>query len=224
MQTRPMRITITLLFIAIGLCSAAQTLKQKSKHFKKTVESPLASFSKEWNKPKYLTCNTAKNTSYLTKEEKNIIYILNLLRRYPKQFAQTVLAKYAKYDNDVWMESSDEYKTLMDTLLKMPSLKMLVPDKKIYSSAFCHASGLGATGLTGHDRKTDSCLEKRYFYGECIDYGNGNALRIVMHLMIDTGVQFVGHRLICINKYGKIGVSIQPHILYKYCSVLDFRY
>ena len=56
--------------------------------------SPLALYSNEWNDVKYSKCNTAVNAAYLSNSEKEVIYILNLIRSYPALFANTVLKKY----------------------------------------------------------------------------------------------------------------------------------
>jgi hypothetical protein len=202
----------------------AQNVKHLATPNAAIVSSPLVLYSSEWGKAQYLACNTAKNALFLSKTEKELIYILNLLRCNPKLFAQTVLPKYAVENNMGTTPASGNYQSLKDTLLVMPELNLLKPDKKCYISAFCHASSTGAAGLTGHDRKNDDCLEKRFFNGECIDYGYSDALAILMHLMIDEGVPSLGHRYICISRYNKIGVSIQPHIAYRHCAVLDFHY
>ena len=56
--------------------------------------SPLASYSTIWNDVKYSACNTAVNAAYLTQSEKEVIYVLNLIRSYPALFCKTVLKKY----------------------------------------------------------------------------------------------------------------------------------
>ena len=45
---------------------------------------------------------------------------------------------------------------------------------------------------------------------------------IVMQLLIDHDVPSLGHRINCLNKeYTKIGVSVQPHIKWDICAVID---
>jgi uncharacterized protein YkwD len=60
---------------------------------------------------------------------------------------------------------------------------------------------------------------------ECCDYGNDNAVDILLNLLVDDGIPGVGHRLICLsNSYTKIGISIQPHKVYEVNTVMDFKW
>ncbi len=180
--------------------------------------SPLAKYSAEWNKPIYAICNTAAKTTYMSKTEKEVIYILNLVRSYPQQFASTVLKNYPHYANSLY------YQSLMDTLQKLNPVNLLIPNKNCYESAECHASSSGSKGYVGHDRQTDECKKARSYNGECCDYGRSNALEIVVELLIDEDVPSLGHRSICLSNYKGVGVSIQPHTRYGENAVLDFVY
>jgi hypothetical protein len=212
-----MRIFFSAVLFLLSTNSIAQTSKP-------APASPLAVYSKEWNKTEYLACNTAKNVLYMTKKEKDVIYVLNLIRRYPQLFVETVLSKYPGFEESTAVGGIDYYKTLVDTLNDMDPLDLLVPDRKCYQSAYCHASSSGAIGFVGHERKTTACSARKYFNGECIDYGFSDALDIVLHLLIDEGIASLGHRYICLGDYTGLGVSIQPHTVYKYCCVMDFTY
>jgi hypothetical protein len=177
--------------------------------------SPLAGYSSEWNEAKYLKCNTASRVNYMTDAEKEVVYILNLARMNPSLFANTVLKKYPS-------SHTKYYTSLMDTLLLLKPVNLLIPDSKCFESARCHATNSGAQGYVGHNRGTDECKNKKYFSGECCDYGHNKPLDIVMSLLIDEGVSSLGHREICLDSYKKLGVSIQFHNLYRYTAVLDF--
>jgi len=187
--------------------------------------SPLASYSKEWNDAKYNECNTAANASYMNKDEKEVIYILNLIRSNPKLFANTVLKKYpAVTGKDQLINDAYYYGSLMDVLRTMKPLEILYPDNNCYNSAECHASTSGTSGYIGHERKSKDCKAKKHYHGECCDYGNSDPLDIVLSLLIDKGVPSLGHRSICFGAYTKIGVSIKPHSRYGTNTVLDFYY
>ena len=187
--------------------------------------SPLAVYSAEWNKPVYTKCNTADKTTYMSATEKEVIYILNLVRSYPKLFANTVLKKYPEHSgNESLLDDKYYFQSLLDTLLVMQPGVILLPDKLCYTSAQCHAYQSGITGYEGHERKKVECKEKRYFNGECCDYGNDDALEIVLSLLIDEGVETLGHRRICLDSYQKLGVSIQPHKEWRFNAVLDFYF
>jgi len=187
--------------------------------------SPLAAYSTEWNDVKYNECNTAANTSYMTSSEKNVIYILNLIRSNPVLFANTVLKKYPSVSGKQYLvNDAYYYKSLVTDLTNMEPKEILKPDNACYISAECHASTSGASGYFGHERKTRDCKTKKHYFGECCDYGNFDPLEIVLSLLIDKDVPSLGHRYICLGDYTKIGVSIKPHSKYRTNTVLDFSY
>ena len=166
-----------------------------------------------WNKPKYLAANTARDEDYLTYEEKKVFYYLNLMRMNPGLFAATYL--HALKGSKNYYES-----TLLRDLKRLSPKPILVPDLKLFESAKCHAVESGRTGYVGHNRK--KCAE--YFVGECCHYGDAEALDIVIYLLIDKGVESLGHRQICMMDFNRLGVSIQPHKSFNVNAVLDFGY
>lgn len=192
--------------------------------FKPSGASPLSGFSSKWDDPKYLQCNTAANVKYMNEKEKELIYILNLLRSNPGLFANTVVQQYPKYIGMEDLQDVDEYRSLLVTLGKLKPLPLLYPDSLCYASAQCHAYSSGQSSYVGHERKDKDCEIKEYFDGECCDYGHDTPLAILMSLLIDEDVPTLGHREICLNLYKKIAVSIQPHKSYETIAVLDFLY
>lgn len=185
--------------------------------------SPLSPFSNQWNDPKYLKCNTASNAGYMNAQEKEVVYILNLVRSDPKLFASTVLKKYPERSGQASLRKTSEYKSLMNALQKMEPLPMVYPDQSCYTSAQCHAYSSGKRGYVGHDRNKN-CKSKKMFDGECCDYGHNTPLDVVAALLIDQHVPGLMHRKICLGLYNKVGVSIEPHKTYRYNAVLDFLY
>ena len=166
----------------------------------------------QWNDPKYQVANTGKNEDYLTNEEKKVFYYLNLVRMNPKLFADAYLNNLKN--------SKDYYESsLYKELQRLKPLPILKPNRKLFESAQCHAIESGKSGYTGHNRK--KC--KQFFMGECIHYGESDALEIVISLLIDKSVKSLGHRKICLGDYSELGVSIQPHKIYGENSVLDFK-
>lgn len=179
--------------------------------------SPLSSYSAAWNDPKYLKCNTAALAHYMTTAEKELIYILNLARTNPALFAKTVISKYP-------VRQTGYYTSLLETMLHLKPLKSLAPDSLCFAGAQCHALNSGAEGYVGHDRSDETCRKKWYYNGECCDYGHNQPIDILMALLVDEGVESLGHRNICLGNYKKIGVSIQPHRTYRHTAVLDLHY
>ena len=185
--------------------------------------SPLSEYSIKWNTSENLICNTAANADYLTDQEKRVIYILNLARKNPRLFAETVLDQYSGMAGKEKMKSSTYYQSLVENMSGMEAAGLLYPDSLCYASALCHASISGSMGYEGHIRVKQDCKRKQHFMGECCDYGNNEALDIVIDLLIDEDIPDVGHRLICLDKaYKKLGVSIQPHKKFDFTAVLDF--
>ena len=210
--------TVFLLFFTASLFSQTQNLRT-------AAVSPLASYSNVWNDIKYSKCNTAINAAYLSKGEKDVIYILNLIRVYPALFVKTVLKKYPEASGNGYLaEDSFYFISLVKTLEQMGPLNILTPDKDCFESAKCHAYTSGITGYVGHDRKTNDCKTKKHFYGECCDYGHSDPLDIVLSLLIDEGIPSLGHRLVCLGSYNKMAASVQPHSRYGNNAVLDFYY
>ncbi len=212
-------------FLSIFLLSVSLTLFAQTTSISWGTVSPLATYSNAWNDIKYSSCNTAANVAYLSNDEKEIIYILNLIRTNPVLFSNTVLKKYPFLSGKGYL-ASDEfyYQSLVNTLMKMQPLNMLTPDKACFESAKSHALTSGISGYVGHKRVNSSSEKKKTYNGECCDYGNSEPLEIVLSLLIDEGIPSLGHRNIFLSSYAKVGVSIQPHAKYRTNTVFDFLY
>ena len=107
----------------------------------------------------------------------------------------------------------------MTELQKLKPLPVLMPDRKLYESARCHATESGKRGYVGHKRF--KCEE--YYMGECIYYGETDAFGIVTELLVDEGVKSLGHRKIFLDNFTELGVSIQPHKTFGENCVMDFN-
>ena len=81
-------------FFTLLLLQSSVLLFAQSGNITGSTVSPLTAYSSDWNDIKYSKCNTAVNAAYMTSAEKDVIYILNLIRSYPALFAKTVLKKY----------------------------------------------------------------------------------------------------------------------------------
>lgn len=213
-EMKQTRTSLLLLLIFLNLSVGAQTARM-------ALISPLASYSDEWNKPVYRDLNTARDSNYLTGMEKDLIWILNMIRQDPKLFLKTVVLnpKSEYYRKPEYR--NNYFNSLVSDLQKQaPNKSPLRPDRSLFQSAFCHAMNSGKTGYVGHDRKWE-CNTR--FAGECCSYGFDDALDIIMQLLIDDGVPSLGHRSICLNpEYDELGISIQQHSVYSYNAVLDF--
>lgn len=188
-------------------------------------KNPLEGFDPVWKNSVYSKCNTAVKTGYFKQVEKDVVFILNLVRQYPQAFNKTVVAKWPGYKDREDLASNTYYTSLVKTLSTMQPVGLLQPDSANWVSAQCHAYTSGQKGYVGHARITEQCKNVSKFYGECCQYGYSTALDIVMALLIDENVESLGHRIICLSpSYKWIGVSNQPHTGYGVNTVLDFGY
>jgi len=174
-----------------------------------------------WNDLVIETTNTAKNEAYLTIEEKNIIWLCNLARFDGELFSKTFLKEYIEKNQ---IKYTSYVKSLFSDLKKTKSEDLFKPDKRIYGLAKEHAVWSGKKGKTGHKKFQDRAKRSKHSkFAENAQYGYFMAIDIVMDLLIDEGIQSLGHRKNILNPlYRYIGVSIQPHKVYKYNCVMDF--
>ena len=203
--------------ILIGLLATISLIAQQPKH-------PLAAYGAVWNEPKYAACNTATGAKYMTPAEKEVIYIMNLMRQYPQQFLNLVVKNWPDSSYRTYWKDNTYYTSLLTDLQKMKPAPLLLPDSVLWVSASCHAKTSGLAGYVGHQRQTPDCKSKERFLGECCDYGSSKPLDIVMSLLIDEGVESLGHRKILMeNRYTGTAVSIMPHKKYGTNAVINFR-
>ena len=192
---------------------------------KPTKEELDKQFAAHWNKPEYQTARTADAETYLTAEEKEIFYYLNLVRLNPPLFAKTYAEAYKGQSG--WTNGyawDERKKSLIEELLEMQPLGLIYPDRTLYESAKCFAEQGGALGLTGHDRSKTTC-DKIHHAEVCSYGGNQNGLTNVMSYLIDAGENnaALGHRRILLDeRYDRMGAAIQPHKNYKHVNVCNF--
>jgi uncharacterized protein YkwD len=183
----------------------------------------IASISnaQKWTKAQLDLANTAKNITYLTKVEKEAILYINLCRLFPKEFAQNEVIDYfldPTLDDSTLSEFASYKKTLINDLVKRKPCKALTFDKVLYSDAKCYANEISVVDREGHDR----VICKKSNYAECISFGQQTGKKIALQLLIDAGVESLGHRNICLDKaYKKIGLCSTSHFRWKCCAVVE---
>lgn len=183
----------------------------------------------EWTVEEIATANTGENINYLSAKEKEVIFLLNLVRINPTKFDSTFVQKYLKtVENDGYTRS------LRNDLRKQNPLPPLAVHRKLYESAANQAAALGKSGKTGHNSPNGATMDARFehflkglkysMYAENIHYAEDRtALEIIMDLLIDTGIENVGHRKNILEKDARfIGVAMRPHKIYGTCTVQDF--
>ncbi|MFI5204597.1 MAG: CAP domain-containing protein [Flavobacteriales bacterium] len=159
----------------------------------------------------------------MTDTERDVIYYCNLARLDPKKFADTYVTDYIK--TNVKKETSYT-RSLVRDLKKARPMYVLQGSQDLYQCAYDHAVKSGKKGTTGHQelvKRMKKFAPARNPYGENCDYGNDNALDIVMSWLIDEGVSDLSHRKNMLDKeYTSAGVSIQPHKKMRVNAVMDF--
>lgn len=167
--------------------------------------------------------DTAVNANFFTRDEKEVILLMNKARTNPSLFAKQYLESRKNegtYARECYVE-----------LLSMKPVVPLLPSRALYLSAKDHAIDMGRTGNTGHNGTDGSSMSARINrYGswgggisENCSYGYSDPLGIVLQLLIDDGVPSRGHRKNILNGNSRfVGLSIQSHTRYRYNCVQDF--
>jgi uncharacterized protein YkwD len=184
-----------------------------------TNDDPLST----WDKSVLQQANTAESATYLSDEEKKLIFYTNLCRLQPKLFCQTVLADYLKNHPD----QTKGILGLKRTLNANKNLDALKPDEEMSVSAHNYAKKMGEEGKEGHidfQNRMKPFLVRFHAVGENCDYGNNLGLDAFMNLLIDSSDPVnLGHRKNLLDPTFKyVGVGGQPHKTYRWNYVMDF--
>jgi len=178
---------------------------------------------------------------YLSGLEHEVISELNLARTQPKVYAD-FLTSYSAFF--IGNELHEPGKTILVTregksavneairfLKNQKPLSILTASKGMSKAANDMVKMQGVTTETGHQGRDGSTFSERINrYGtwggtssENIDYGNNNARRIVMALIIDDGVTSRGHRKSIFEPgFRRVGVAFGGHKTYSYMCVIEY--
>ena len=166
--------------------------------------------------------------NYMTLEEQNVIFYMNLVRLQPKIFLETIVRPYIK---EYEMENNSFAKSLIKDLKKSKSVGVLKPKKDLFEVAEKHRMDIGENGILGHVGSNHNTFKKRAAgimrvydgAGECIGFGYDSAIQNVIELLIDKGVRSLGHRKTILNgEYNWASSSIGYHSNYGSCCVIDY--
>ena len=194
-------------------------LENAQKRVDEKVQSGLQQKEAEWKDAKYKVAQSAEREDYLSREEKNVYYYLNLARMNPPLFAETYLERFIQ-ENEY--HDNPNSRSLFNELLNMQALPIIKPNKKMWELAQCHAVESGKTGYMGRER-VKKC-EKGYA-AEGLYFGNDaySGLKIVLQMLIDEDSKTLENRKICLGNYTSMGVSIQLHKTNSYGAIVDFQ-
>ncbi len=187
------------------------------------VNSNSTTSSGSFTNAQIAQANTAKDATYLSQTEKDVILYCNLARLDGQAFTNQYLGKLKG--------SSNSYEqSLLKDLANVKNLPMLKPNSRLAKASKVHVDDIGPKGLTQHESSdgTATFTRVRSYYnggymGENISFGYADAMDIVLQLLIDDGVESLGHRHNILNKgFCRIGVSVGSHKEYRNCCVQDF--
>jgi uncharacterized protein YkwD len=186
--------------------------------------------------------DTARNVSYLSTLEKDIVLELNKARTNPAAYARVYLeVRRQNYEGRLFRrpgqldlrtkEGRSALEECIRVLRNTEALGPLRPSRGLSRAATDHIKDTGPRGKIGHkgiDGSTISTRVSRYgkwsgYIAENISYGPGEAREIVIQLLVDDGVTSRGHRKnILENQFAYIGVAVGPHKTFTTMCVMDF--
>ena len=167
--------------------------------------------------------NTAKDATYLTDDEKLVIFYMNLARLDGVKFTEAYLS-------DLKNSTNSYEKSLIEDLKSSKDKKMLIPNENLCKASRAHVNDIGPKGLVQHNSSDGTGTFVRiakYYNGgamaENISFGYSDPLQIIRQLLIDEGNEKVGHRKnILGDAYTRVGVAIGSHSKYRNMCCQDF--
>lgn len=182
----------------------------------------------KWDAATLEKANTAKDAANYTDEEKKVVYYINLARLNPPLFAKTYFQKYM--DSTKTKQTTFTRSLNNDLQLKYKPIDVVTVKEDLTEEAVTHAKDMGESGKMGHftGDGISYAVRMKKFKGvytataENCDYGNKNAMVIVMSLLIDEGQGTIEHRKNIMDKnFHYVGISIQPHKKEKWNCVME---
>lgn len=166
-------------------------------------------------------------TSFCQTKVEEVLSLMNEVRTNPSLFLKDRLLPYLTQKP---MEENTYVKSLKEELEKRPGVGALTLSPVLSGLAKGHATDMGKHGTVSHDSSNGTPFAERVrkkvksgLIAENCDYGNETAIDIVMSLLIDDGVQSLGHRMNILNpQLHFIGIAIEPHKSYGTNCVMDF--
>jgi hypothetical protein len=187
--------------------------------------------------------DVARNVSYLSTVEKDVVLEMNKVRTNPAKYAELYIKPLLKYYHGnnfvvpgeiivITNEGQKVVKECINYLLKARAVDILTSESGLSLAAKDHANDQSKTGQTGHDgsdRSTFTDRINRYgkvevgTWGENISYGQPTGREIVIQLLVDDGVKSRGHRKNIMSKeFSQTGVAFATHPVFSYLCVIEY--
>ena len=178
----------------------------------------------QWDPEVVRSLHTAEGVPFLTEEEQKVILFMNMARYDGDRFSESFLETWLE-ENKV--EDASYLRSLRRDLKAANGLDPLMPEEDLSEVAQGHALTSGKSGHTVHKdiNKRFAPLKGNPYvaWGENCSYGYSEAITIVMTLLIDEGIENLGHRKNILNPdFNSVGVGIRPHRDYRVNCVIDF--
>jgi len=184
-------------------------------------------FSPDLTNWDYSTLKKIKKASFnpLCPQKSNaVVFYCNMARVDGKKFVETILRPYLELVGDT------AYSLYLQSLIsELNSKKSQLPLKHnlwLEMMAKSYSMNAGRKGIVGHDRfnqRFQLLISLRKAVGENCSYGEESAVGVVVQLMIDEGVENLGHRHnILSNTFKSIGIGFAPHKGYGINCVEEF--
>jgi hypothetical protein len=173
----------------------------------------------QWTDEQLQKANTAADEYPLNDAEKEVILYINLCRLYPSAFAEIELKDYEGIPGIEDKNFATFKASLAKDLATRQPFQPLKLDELLYDDAKCYGKEISANERKPHQRM--DCIKRSY--AECIYYGSGEGKHIALQWLIDSGIETLGHRRICLLPvHHKIGIKINTHYKYGHCAVAEF--
>jgi uncharacterized protein YkwD len=186
--------------------------------------------------------DTARDVTYLSPEEKDVILELNKVRYDPVKYARESIkwigifyeGKLLKLPGKEIIETSEGKNAFEDCIKNLEQSKpapILYPSRgmsKACSLLVYEQSNTGDTGHRGSGNSTPVDRVKSFGnfdgeYAENIHYGDCEPIFVVISLLIDDGVRSRGHRKTILDpNFNFVGAAIGKHKIYAQMCVNTF--
>lgn len=237
-------LALLLLLVLVLLCGSLDTNKVTAApgNQKITAAEPVLD-EDGWD---ISTLDAARNVSYLSDVEKDVILELNKARTNPKKWAELYIRprldwfQGSPWGNNYYLppgtttyigtsEGKRSFEECIADMSRRAAMQPLAVSEALCSAARDHVRDAGSKGMSGHqgsDGSSPSQRAKRYgLYGcgENISYGWFSAKEILIQLLVDDGVPGRGHRRNCFDtRYTIVGTSVGQHTRHGVMCVMDF--
>lgn len=150
------------------------------------------------------------------------------MRTDPQGFITDYLNPYLVENN---LTTNSYAKSLISDLRNTKKMGALKFSPALNKVARMHAKDMGKTGSIGHSSSDGTSFSERVrkkskaggMIAENCDYGNQTAIDSVIGLLIDDGIESLGHRKNILEpKFQWIGIAIEDHKTYRVNTVMDF--